>query len=358
MTTLPKTMSGIATLGHGGPEMLEWRGDLAVPSANANEVVIKVAAAAVNNTDINTRIGWYSKAVTGATDNVSGTNDADASWSGTPLTFPMIQGADCCGYIVAVGSDVDAGRIGERVIVRTMQNTGQSTGTGGAPFMTDTFGSEYNGGFAQYTKTFSAEAYVVDDTLSDLEWAAIPCAFSTAEGMLQRASVGAERILITGASGGVGAAAVQLARLRGADVWAMTQDAKADAVKALGADHTLARDAALPKHQFDVVIDLVGGPAWPALLETLKRGGRYVTAGAIAGPMVELDLRTLYLNDLTLFGSTYQPASVFADLIGYVQAGKLRPAIAATYDLRDIHAAQAAFASKTHVGKIALTVPQ
>lgn len=352
--TLPETMSGIATLGHGGPEMLEWRNDLAVPVAGANEVVIKVAATAVNNTDINTRIGWYSKAVTGATDAVGDTNADDGGWAGTPLKFPLIQGADCCGYIVAVGADVDARRIGERVIVRTMQ----STGTGGAPFMTDTFGSEYNGGFAQFTKTFAAEAYTVDDTLSDSKWAAIPCAFSTAEGMLQRASVGAERILITGASGGVGAAAVQLARLRGAEVWAMTQDAKADAVKALGADHTLARDAVLPKHQFDVVVDLVGGPAWPALLDTLKRGGRYVTAGAIAGPMVALDLRTLYLNDLTLLGSTYQPASVFADLIGYVQAGKLRPAIAATYDLRDIRAAQAAFAAKTHVGKITLTVPQ
>lgn len=138
----------------------------------------------------------------------------------------------------------------------------------------------------------------------------------------------------------------------------MTQDAKAGAVRALGADHTVARDATLPAQHFDVVIDLVGGPDWPKLLDTLKRGGRYVTAGAIAGPMVELDLRTLYLNDLTLFGSTYQPASVFEDLISYVQAGKLRPAIAATFDLRDIHTAQAAFAAKTHVGKISLIVPQ
>jgi NADPH:quinone reductase-like Zn-dependent oxidoreductase len=176
--------------------------------------------------------------------------------------------------------------------------------------------------------------------------------------MLQRASVGAENVLITGASGGVGAAAVQLARIRGATIWAMTQDTKSDAVTALGADHILARDADLPKHHFDVVVDLVGGPAWPALLDSLKRGGRYVTAGAIAGPIVDLDLRTLYLNDLTLLGSTYQEAKVFEDLISYVQTGKLRPAIADTYDLRDIHAAQEAFAAKTHVGKIVLRVPQ
>lgn len=354
MADLPKTMSGVATLGHGGPEMLVWRDDLPVPQAGANEVVIKVAAAAVNNTDINTRIGWYSKSVTGATDAVGDLEADDGGWAGTPLNFPLIQGADCCGYIVAVGADVDKTRIGERVIVRPMQ----STGSGNQPFTTDTFGSEHNGGFAQYTKTFDAEAYAVDDSLSDAEWAAIPCAFSTAEGMLQRASLGAEKVLITGASGGVGAAAVQLAAMRGAEVWAMTQDSKAKAVRALGADHTLARDADLGKHQFDVVVDLVGGPSWPALLDALKRGGRYVTAGAIAGPMVDLDLRTLYLNDLTLFGSTYQPASVFSDLIGYVQAGKLRPSIAANFDLRDIHAAQDAFAAKAHVGKITLTVPQ
>ena len=347
-------MSGVATLGHGGPEMLVWRDDLPVPQAGADEVVIKVAAAAVNNTDINTRIGWYSKTVTGATDAMGDLDADDGGWAGTPLSFPLIQGADCCGYIVAVGADVDPARIGQRVIMRTMQ----STGSGNQPFVTDTFGSEYNGGFAQYTKTFDAEAFAVDDSLNDAEWAAIPCAFSTAENMLQRASVGAENVLITGASGGVGAAAVQLAKMRGATVCAMTQPAKADAVRALGADHIVGRDDVLPKHHFDVVVDLVGGAAWPALLDRLKRGGRYVTAGAIAGPMVDLDLRTLYLNDLTLFGSTYQPRRVFEDLIGYVQAGKLRPAIAANYDLRDIHAAQAAFAAKTHVGKITLTVPQ
>lgn len=196
-------MSGVATLGHGGPEMLVWRDDLPVPQAGADEVVIKVAAA-VNNTDINTRIGWYSKTVTGATDAMGDLDADDGGWAGTPLSFPLIQGADCCGYIVAVGADVDPARIGQRVIMRTMQ----STGSGNQPFVTDTFGSEYNGGFAQYTKTFDAEAFAVDDSLNDAEWAAIPCALSTAENMLQRASVGAENVLITGASGGVGAAAV------------------------------------------------------------------------------------------------------------------------------------------------------
>lgn len=350
--TLPKTMSGWTLIGHGGPETLVWRDDLAVPVADTREVVIKVAASSVNNTDINTRIGWYSKSVTGATDSAAKGSDDDASWSGTPLSLPRIQGADVCGHIVAVGADVDPSRIGQRVIVRTMQ----STGAHGAPFKTLTFGSEYDGGFAQYTKTFDNDALAVDCDLSDVELAVLPCAFSTAEGMLQRASVGAERVLITGASGGVGAAAVQLAALRGAEVWGMTQPTKATAVAALGAVQTPDRDAPLPDDHFDMVLDLVGGPSWPRLLDTLKVGGRYVTSGAIAGPIVDLDLRTLYLKDLTLFGSTYQPDRVFEDLVRYAEAGKLRPVIAATYGLRDLHAAQEAFGTKTHVGKIAITV--
>lgn len=352
MSTRPTRMSGFVLTGHGGPEMLEWRENLPVPQPDAGEIVIKVAASAVNNTDINTRIGWYSRDVTTATDAVTGTVDGAASWSGAALNFPLIQGADCCGHIVAVGAGVDAARIGERVLVRAMSSQVNADGT----VVTSTFGSECNGGFAQFTKASSHNALAVTSELSDIELAALPCAFSTAEGMLQRAKVGAEAVLITGASGGVGAAAVQLAHLRGARVWAVTQASKADAVMALGAHDTLERDAIPPADSFDVVLDLVGGSAFPALLDCLKTGGRYVTSGAIAGPIVPLDLRTLYLKDLTLFGSTYQPDSVFEDLVRIVERGALRPAIAATYALRDLPAAQAAFASKTHVGKICLTV--
>lgn len=351
--TLPATMSGWVLTGHGGPEVLQWREDLPVPQAGPGEVVIKVSTSSVNNTDINTRIGWYSKTVTGATEDATGAATDDAGWAGVPLQLPRIQGADVCGHIVAVGDGVPTTRIGERVIVRTMQ----STGAGSAAFTTLTFGSEYDGGFAEYTKTYSNDAVPVQSELSDLELGVLGCAFSTAEGMLQRAHVTAgERVLITGASGGVGAAAVQLAAMRRAEVWGITQPAKADAVRDLGATQTPARDAPLPEDQFDVVLDLVGGVDWPRLLDALKRGGRYVTSGAIAGPIVELDLRTLYLKDLTLLGSTFQPDRVLTDLVSYVEAGKLRPRIAATYPLRDLHAAQEAFLAKTHVGKIAIDV--
>lgn len=358
MTDLPKTMRAMVLMGHGGLDKLEYHTDWTVPQPGPDQVLIKVAASAVNNTDINTRIGWYSKSVRGDTAGAAkgeeGPDAADGGWGGTALHFPRIQGADVCGHIVAVGTRVDPARIGERVLVRTMQNTG----LGNVPYQTDTYGSEYDGGFAEYAKTWAAEAVPVSCDWTDLELASIPCAYSTAEGMLQRASVGAERVLITGASGGVGSAAVQLAKRRGAHVTAMTSPDKAAALRDLGADAILGRDDPIPAESFDVVVDLVAGPRWPSLLEALRRGGRYVTAGAIAGPIVELDVRTLYLHDLTLFGSTWQPANILPDVISYIEKGELTPMVSAIYPLEELKAAQEAFLEKRYIGKIAIRVAE
>ena len=354
----PATMRAMTLTGHGGLEKLQWREDMPAPAPKPGEVLIKVGAAAVNNTDINTRTGWYSKTVRGDTaSGASGGYDAsgtaaEGSWSGEPLAFPLIQGADCCGEIVAVGTGVDTGRIGERVMVRTMQSRPGADGER----VTFTFGSECNGGFAEYTTAASGDAIKVISGLSDVELASFPCAFSTAEGMIQRSRLGAERVLVTGASGGVGSAAIQLAKRRGAHVTALTTAAKAADLRALGADETLDRDAPLPAAAFDVVLDLVGGPRWPELVDSLRDRGRYVTSGAIAGPIVELDLRTLYLRDLTLLGSTYQPDTVFTDLVGYIEAGEIRPVLAATYPLDQLRVAQEAFLGKSHVGKIGISV--
>ena len=103
-------------------------------------------------------------------------------------------------------------------------------------------------------------------------------------------------------------------------------------------------------------MDLVAGPRWPALLDALRRGGRYVTAGAIAGPIVELDVRTLYLRDLTLYGSTFQPRSILRDVVGYAARGEIAPAVSAIYPFEALKKAQAEFERKRHVGKIVLRV--
>ncbi len=355
-------MCAVLLTGHGGYEKLEYRTDVPVPQPKPGEVLIRVAASAVNNTDINTRIGWYSKAVgegsnAGGAAGFAGADDADASWTGEALKFPRIQGADACGRIVAVGEGVDAGRIGERVIVRNLLRTY----VGWKPWECWTFGSECDGGFAQFTVAPARETFAVNCDWSDAELAAIPCAWSTAENMLHRGKVGAETVLITGASGGVGSSAVQLAKLRGATVIALAGRSKTEEVLAIGADRVIDRDADLVKElgegSVDVVLDLVGGPGWPQLLDVLKKGGRYVISGAIAGPLAQIDLRTLYLKDLTLYGATFQEDEVFENLVRYIEAGRIRPVVARTYPLSEIVQAQKDFLAKGHVGKLVLIPP-
>lgn len=355
---LPEVMTAVLTTGHGGYEVLQYRQGVPRPNPRPGEVLIRVGAAGVNNTDINTRTGWYSKSVSGATSDGGAGEADDASWSGLPLNFPLIQGADICGRIVAVGDGVNADRIGERVIVPTMQPSPV-----GGPFDTFTVGSECNGGFAEYVAMRASQAYAVNSHLSDVELASFPCAYSTAENMLHRAGVkSGEIVLITGASGGVGSAAVQLAKRRGATVFAQTGASKANELIDLGATRAVDRNADLPKEigsgTVDVVIDIVGGPSWPQLLEVLKRGGRYVVSGAIAGPVVELDLRTLYLKDLTFLGCTAQHPDVFGNLVGYIERGEIKPLVARVYPLSEIVTAQQEFQLKKHVGKIVLVPPQ
>lgn len=359
---IPKTMAGVVLIGHGGLDKLEYRDTLDVPEAGTGEVLIKVGASAINNTDINTRTCWYSKGVTTATEQGAAggfetANEQDGSWSGNPLSFPRIQGADVCGVIVAVGKGVDQGRIGERVLVRPMQQAPDNL----APYNLITFGSECNGGYAEYAVARSSEVFAINSTLSDTELASFPCAYSTAEGMLDKVGLKAsERILITGASGGVGSAAVQLAKRRGAKVIAVCSESKSQEVLKLGADQVIFRGQSLlevlGKDNVQVVADLVAGPQWPELLEVLSLGGRYVVSGAIAGPIVELDVRTLYLKDLSFFGSTWQPKRVFENLIGYIERNEIRPVVAKTYALRDIVQAQEDFMDKRFSGKIAVEI--
>ena len=341
---LPATMIGVQLIGHGGPEKLVYNEAVPVPQPGQQDVLIRVTAAGINNTDINTRTGWYSK---------SGNAD-DAGWTGSPLHLPRIQGADGSGRIVAVGSNVPTARIGERVIVRTMM-------PGATPYDLVTLGSELDGAFAQYLRVPAIHAFKVECDWSDVELAAIPCAYSTAENLLTRADVKAERVLITGASGGVGTAAVQLAKRRGADVIAICAADKAADLKALGADQTVARDAdlisVLGHDSVDVVIDVVAGAQFPSLLDVLKRKGRYAVSGAIAGPHVSLDVRTLYLKDLSLLGCTLQSDAVFGNLVSYIERGEFRPLIARTYPLRGIARAQEDFIAKRFTGKLVLEIP-
>lgn len=357
---LPNQMSGVQLIGHGGLDKLVYKTDLAIPTPKADEVLIRVKACGVNNTDINTRIGWYSKGVTGQTNSggkegFDSANDDDATWSGKPMELPRIQGADCCGEVVAVGAAVNADRLGERVLVRSMQSlSGEDEA-----FDCFTFGSECDGGFAQYAAVRANEVFAVNSTMTDAELASFPCAYSTAENMIDRAQVKAgDTVLITGASGGVGSAAVQLAKRRNAKVIAVCGADKMAQLAEIGADQQVRRGdnliETLGKNSVDVVIDLVAGPQWPELLEVIKVRGRYAVAGAIAGPIVDLDVRTLYLKDLTFFGCTFQPRHVFENLIRYIEQGEIHPLVAQTFPLQEIQQAQQVFLDKQFMGKLVL----
>lgn len=350
------TMSGVVLTGHGGLDCLVWRDDLPLPAPEQNEVLVQVLAAGMNNTDINTRLGWYSDDVTGATDeNIEVDDKASGGWSGA-LRFPLIQGGDICGRVVAVGAAVDRGWIGKRITAPlvmprpTLQN----------PVGMECIGSERNGGFAQYCCLPASDIKDVSPSpLSDIEIAAIPCAYGTAEALLDRAKVAAGKsVLVTGASGGVGMAAVELATLRGANVTGMTSAAKAAAVRAAGAIATIDRTESPAENSFDSVVDVVGGATWGRLIDALKPAGHYAVAGAIAGPIVEMDLRKIYLKDLTLSGSTFQPPAGFERLVQLINAGRLKPLVSKTYPLQRIHTAQEDFQSKRFAGKLVLIPPQ
>ncbi len=352
--TIPAEMSGVLLTRHGGPEALEWRGDIPAPVPGPGQVLVKVLAAGVNNTDINTRVGWYAPEVTGATSDTDQPVEA-GGWGGA-LSFPRIQGGDLCGRVVAVGSGAGAVAVGMRV---THPNCAPRPSKEN-PVGFTVIGSEFDGAFAEYCLVEARDLYdVTASPLTDVEIAAIPCAFGTAENLLTRAGVEAgQKVLITGASGGVGLAAVQLAALRDADVTGMTSPEKADAVRDAGAGHILARGDTPPERAFDVVIDVVGGAGFGALIRALKPGGHYAVSGAIAGPMVEADLREIYLADRTLHGCTYQPPAVFERLVMLINTGQVRPLISGSYPMSDIARAQQDFMSKRFPGKLVLLPPE
>ncbi|MEQ9693072.1 zinc-binding dehydrogenase [Shimia sp. SDUM112013] len=348
----PDRMKGVYLTAHGGPEVLEWREDIPVPRPGAGQVLVRVLAAGVNNTDINTRIGWYAAEVTGATD---AGEVGEAGGHAGAIAFPRIQGGDLCGRVVGVGGGVDV-PIGARIT----SPINLPRPTIDAPTAYIALGSEVDGAFAEYCLLEAKDIYdVTASPLSDIEIAAIPCAFGTAENLLTRAGVTeGQTVLVTGASGGVGLAAVQLAALRGARVTGQTSPAKADVVRTTGAVDILERGIAPAPAQYDVVIDVVGGPGFPDLIRALKPAGHYAVSGAIAGPIVSADLRQIYLPDITLHGCTYQPPEVFARLIDLMNAGAIRPLVSKTYDLRQIAEAQADFQSKTYPGKLVLIPPK
>ncbi|WP_435185591.1 alcohol dehydrogenase family protein [Halobellus sp. EA9] len=340
-----ESMNAVLLTGHGDLSNLKYRTDVRIPQPDTDEVLIRVKACGLNNTDIWTRKAAY------------GTDDE--GWKGD-LEFPRIQGADIAGTIVSIGSEVPDSRIDDKVLVDNALY-GDTDNEFQALVNADLIGSERDGGYAEYVAVPAENAHRIDSSLSFAELATFPTSYVTAERMLNRAGVGADdEILVTGASGGVGTGLVQLAARRGARVIGMTTAEKMEAVRELGADTTIARDekrftAAIDtwtEDGLDVVADVVGGGIFQKLIETLRPGGRLVTAGAVAGPSTEIDLRTVYLNQIDIYGSTMGTQSEFEDLIRYIENEEIDPVLADTYPLSEIRDAQRRFSQNDYVGSI------
>jgi len=351
--SVPTTMKAMLLTGHGGPEKLEFRDNFRVPEIASDEVLVKVGACGINNTDIWVREGAY-----GSSDDP----DEVASFGDSPLQFPLIQGADIAGVIVATGNEVASSRVGQRVMV----DFGIYAAEGDDIPSHDYIGSGRPGGFAEYVAVPADNAHVVDTDLSDAELATFCCAYITGEHMLRRAHVSAgDRVLVTGASGGVGSGVIQLCRARGAIPFVVVGPGKEQAVKDIGAENTVNRgqdnlieevDRMTGGQSIDVVVDTVSGPMLPSLIEILRPQGRYVTCGAMGGPIVEIDMRRIYLKNLELFGASQGTRRDFRAIREFAISGAIKPLLAKTYKLHDLGQAQQDFKMKNFVGKYVVEI--
>ena len=341
-------MRAVRITRHGGPEVLEVT-ELPVPCPRQGEVLVEVSAAALNNTDLWTREGAYG---------LPGDPGALAGWRGA-IDFPRIQGVDVAGRVVATGAGVDEDLVGLRVIVDPAVYDCEAPDANPVGVM----GSERDGGYAQYVTAPAVRVHDVSGSrLSDDQLAALPTAYGTALGMLERGRVGAgETVLVTGASGGVGVALVQLARGRGARVVAVSSGAKVEAVRQAGAHEVVDRGRdvveqvrAVTPEGLDVVLDVAAGDFIGAGLPLLRESGRWVVAGALGGYGVSFDVRRLYLHNVQLIGSSMHTPAHFGLLVGIARAARVEPLVAATFPLADAARAQEELARRRHVGKLVL----
>ncbi|MEV8047190.1 zinc-binding dehydrogenase [Streptomyces griseoluteus] len=345
---VPETMRAVRISEHGGPEVLEVT-ETAVPTPQAGEVLVQISAVALNNTDLWTREGAYGR---------PGDPEALSGWRG-PVDFPRIQGADVAGRVVAVGGDVDQRLVGRRVVVDPAVYDAEGPDANPVGLM----GSERDGGYAEYV-TASAERVhdVTTSPLSDDQLATLPTAYGTALGMIERGRLRkGETVLVSGASGGVGIALVQIARARGARVLAISSASKIDAVREAGAHAVVdrARDVAeqirpAAPDGIDVALDVVAGDLLSEGLPLLREGGRWVIAGALGGYTVTFDARRLYLRNAQIIGSAMHTPAHFDLLMDLARQGEVTPVIAARFPLDQAAQAQEELARRAHVGKIVL----
>jgi alcohol dehydrogenase len=304
-----------------GADGLRYETDFPDPVPGAGDVVLGVRAVALNYHDVFTRRGM----------------------PGIRIAMPAIMGLDVAGEIAAVGPNVTGWKVGDRVLGDPINRV-----EGGLT------GETVHGGLAEYCRLRAHQLVAIPDGIDFEAAAALPCAYGTARRMMftnGRVTAG-EKVLILGASGGVGVCCVQLAKLAGATVIAATgSEEKAAKLRALGADHVInyaeqdfvqaiyglygkpARRGAGSDNGVDVVVNYTGGDTWTRSLRVLRVGGRILTCGATAGYDPPEDIRFIWTFELQILGSNGWAREDITALVDMVQSGRLEAVVDTRYAL-------------------------
>ncbi|HZQ75668.1 MAG TPA: zinc-binding dehydrogenase [Burkholderiales bacterium] len=314
----------------GGVENLAWR-DWPDPQLRAGDVLVRVRAVGLNHLDIFVRRGM----------------------PGFPVKTPFISGGDIVGEVAALGAGVSGWRVGERVAVHPMTPEGM-------------MGEAIQGGMAELARVPATHLVRVPDALDDLTAAAVPINYATARRMLfakARLQLD-ERLLVLGASGGVGIACVQFGKLAGARVIAAAGSReKCERLREQGADEVIdyaredfSREAwrLSGKQGVDVVVNFTGGETWNPSLKTLRKGGRLVTCGATAGFDAATDIRYVWVRELQILGSDGYTLEDIAASLRLAAEGRLKPVLHSVLPVQQAAEGHRLLESRAVFGKVVL----
>ena len=361
---IPNTMKAMVLTGHGDVDKLEYQ-DVPVPAPGAGQVLVQVTATAKNNTDRKAREGLYPTKKGEMTSFQMG---------GKPtLVFPRIQGADIAGRVVAVGDGVDESRIGERGLLDFNIYANDRRDINLTP---DYYGHGADGGYAEYVALPADQFHHIPNAeLADAEVASMGmCSYQTAMHMLTSANIKAgERVLVTGASGGVGTALIQLCRIMGAIPYALSKQDKAAALLELGAEAVLDRSdmdsfvdrvkAETGGKPINAVMDLVGGEMTDVFIDTMifdmnarSTYPRLSIAGASGGNISEILWTRIYLYQVQIFGVSHGTREEAEQLMAWIRGGQLKPVLHGAFRLSDLHRAEEYFVNRgsNYLGKIVI----
>jgi alcohol dehydrogenase len=333
-------MRAVVLTAHGGPENLEYVTDYPDPTPGPGEVLVKIGACSLNYHDVFTRRGM----------------------PGIRVPLPVVPGLDIAGEVATLGPGVAGVAIGARVLIDPIY-----PGVG-------LMGEMRDGGLAEYCAASAGQLIAIPDGVSFAEAAAIPVAYGTAHRMLTTNGPiePGQKVLILGASGGVGTASVMLAKLAGAEVIAAAGSAeKLARLKALGADHLIdytagdfvreiqARYGRPQRRSYeggiDVVVNYTGGDTWVPSLKVLKRGGRLLVCGATAGFNPSEDLRYIWSFELKILGSNAWARSDLENLLQLAASRRLVPVIDRVLPLSAGRAAVSLLEDRAVFGKVVVT---